>query len=84
MRPRRFIMEVKKETVEEVLIDIEVELMKMNTVNAMRLLHEQNKTKYSDKEMEWLAAVVDADELCSGGNDPDDSDDDDLLHEVKN
>jgi len=34
--------------------------------------------------MEWLAAVVDADELCSGGDDPDDSGDDDLRHEVKN
>jgi len=74
----------EKRTTLEVLDDILVEFMKANTINAMRLLHEQNKTKYSAKEMEWLAAVVDADELCSGGDDPDDSGDDDLRHEVKN
>jgi hypothetical protein len=77
---------VEKRTTLEVLDDILVEFMKANTINAMQVLHAENKKPYSAKELEWLSRVIDEEELCSGDDYPDDEGGaiDDLLHEVKN
>lgn len=74
---------IKKKDIGEHLFDIVVELMTANTIAAMKLLHAQDGTKYSPKELEWLARIIDADNLCSDDY-PDDEGDDDPLHEVKN
>jgi hypothetical protein len=67
----------KKKDIGDVVEDLDeivIELMKANTIGAMKLLHTVNGTKYSPKELEWLACVVDADELCSGDEDEADED----------
>jgi hypothetical protein len=49
---------MEKRSVEEVLGDIEVELMDMNIMSAMRMLHDPT-TNYSDREQEYLSGFAD-------------------------
>lgn len=50
----------------EELSNILVQFMTANTINAMRVLHAENKKAYSERELEWLSRVIDEEELCSG------------------
>jgi len=56
MKPRRFVVE-KKETVEELLVDIEVQLMDANIMKAMEMLHDEN-VAYSDEEQGYLQDIA--------------------------
>lgn len=50
-------MEVKKETVEELLGDIEMQLLDANIMRAMKMLHDEN-VAYSDEERGYLSDIA--------------------------
>jgi hypothetical protein len=61
---------MEKRSVEEVLGDIEVELMDMNIMTAMKMLHDTNHS-YSDREKEYLNEFADL-PFSEEGDDEDD------------